>query len=740
MTAALGKALQFARLHLPRPLDADAVLALLGRLAPDRQSGHLVLELHAESGSQVRCLLGARPVDMARLGHLLGHFLPGSLLEVTPERPPARPPVTAAGRLRVRPSYLPLSMDAPENVSRAVLSAVSIPLAPDEALVVQVILGERILPRVLPAEFQDPSLPLAQLLLVGTRPAGAELRGRLRKRVEHPGFMATIRVGAAAATRQRRTSLLLGVLSGLTVAQGPGTRIRLVHDSAERLNEGRRPWLWPLKLSVPELVGLLAWPLGEEELPGLPPLHPKPLRASARVHQGERVFAQSAAPGDTRRIGISARDQTFHGVAYGPSGSGKTNVLLRLILADIAAGRPVIVLDPKQQLIDSILARVPADQVDRIVELNPADASPVSFNPLDVGQRDPDVIVDGLLAVFAAVFADGYGPRTADIFSSGLRTLARGSLPNAPATLTDLPRLFTDPAFRRPYVGRVQGDLALAGFWSWYDDLAPANQAAILAAPMNKLRQFLLRPAVVRMLDQRSGKFRLRDVFRTNKVVLVGLNEGLIGPGVASLIGSLVIAEVWQAVQERAGEPGAHLRPGTVYVDEAPRFVHLPTSLADALAISRSLSVGWFLAAQFRSQFPAELRTAVDINARSKVVFATEADDARDLATKLAPELEPVDFMSLRRFEAYVNLVADGAPSGWALVKTLPPPPVTGDAEAVRAIARTNWSPQPSTSTGGPAAGVQGAVEPGLLQSLLILRGSAGQARPRRSSGRRKPS
>ncbi|WP_234490386.1 type IV secretory system conjugative DNA transfer family protein [Streptomyces sp. MBT33] len=587
-------------------------------------------------------------------------------------------------------------MDIPETVSRAVLSALAVPLAEDEALVVQVVLGPRILPSVLPTDVPDPSLPLGRVLLTGTRQAGTELRARLRKRAEHPGFMATIRVGATAGTRKRRSTLLLGVLSGLTVAQGPGTRIRLVRDSAARLNHGRLPWLWPLRLSVPELLGPLAWPLGNEELPGLPPLHPKPLRASDRVHQGERVFARSAAPGDDRQVGIAPQDQTFHGVAYGPSGSGKTNVLLHLITADIATGRPVVVLDPKRQLIDDILARVPPHRVDDIVELNAADENPVGFNPLDVGGRDPDVVVDGILAVFASVFADGYGPRTADLFSSGLRTLARGSDPNAPAALTDLPRLFTDPAFRRPYVGRVQGDIALAQFWAAWDEQGPAAQAAVLAAPMNKLRQFLLRPAVVRMLGQRQGRFRLRDAFRTNKVVLVPLNEGLIGPGVASLLGSLIIAEVWQSVQERAGEAGAQQRPGVVYVDEAPRFVHLPTSLADALAISRSLSVGWFLAAQFRSQFPPELRTAVDINARSKVAFATEADDAREMAAKLAPELEPADFMALPRFHAYANLVANGAPSGWGLVRTLPPPPVIADVEAVRMTARTNYAPTPA--------------------------------------------
>jgi hypothetical protein len=258
----------------------------------------------------------------------------------------------------------------------------------------------------------------------------------------------------------------------------------------------------------------------------------------------------------------------------------------------------------------------------------------------------------------------------------------------------------------------VQGDLALAQFWAWYDDLTPVNQATVMAAPMNKLRQFLLRPAVVRMLDQRGGRFRLRDTFRTNKVVLVPLNEGLIGPGVASLIGSLVIAECWQAVQERASEPNAHLRPGVVYVDEAPRFVHLPTSLADALAISRSLGVGWLLAAQFRHQFPLELRTAVDINARSTVAFQTVADDARDLASKLAPGLEPEDFMALPRFHAYVDLVADGAPSGWALVRTLPPPPLTNDVVAIRQTIHANWSPPPEAPAAESAAVVQATIEP----------------------------
>jgi hypothetical protein len=435
------------------------------------------------------------------------------------------------------------------------------------------------------------------------------------------------------------------------------------------------------------------------------------------------VLARSAAPGDDRRLGISPDDQMFHAITYGPSGSGKSNMLLHLISADIEAGRPVVVLDPKRQLIDDVLARIPEHRIKDVVEINAADPAPVSFNPLDVAGRDPDVVVDGILAVFQAVFRDGWGPRTADIFSASLRTLARASSPDRPATLVDLPRLLTDAPFRRPLVGKVQDDVALAGFWAWYEELSPGAQAAAIAPSLNKLRQFLLRPALTRILDQPHSRFRLRDVFRDNKVVLIGLNEGLIGPGTAALLGSLIIADIWQATQERADDPRASTRPATVFVDEAPRFLNLPLSLADALAVSRSLGVGWFLAAQFRSQFPPELRTAIDVNARSKIVFATEHEDARDSA-KLARDLTAEDFIALPRFYAYANLVAGGLPSGWALVKTLPPPPATIAPEQVRAAVRATYGPAPQAPEPDTKRPKQ-ARSPGLVGRKQRKRGSS---------------
>jgi hypothetical protein len=683
----------FSALHLARPLDTGAVLALLARLAADRDAPRVVLEVRA-SKTGTEYLLGCAPTAVPAMRHLLGDLIPGTVLVTTTCADP-RPSVDVAGHLTLTPSGLPLRIDCPEATTTAVLSALATRLHAGEHLVLQIVLGPRRAPRIVPADAADPTTTWFQSLLGATGSASPETRGRLRTRAGAGGFAATIRIGAASPDPGRRRRFVVGLLSALSTAQSPGVRIDLVHEHPHHLNQATQPWRWPLHLATSELLGLLGWPLGDHDLPGLAPVHPKRLRAGPGVHTGPRVFAESAAPGDHRQLGIAPKDMTFHGVAFGPIGSGKTNALLHLILADITAGRAVAVLDPKKQLIDDILARIPPQRIGDVVILDASEPHPVGFNPLDVTGRDPDVVVDGILAVFQAVFADGWGPRTADIFSAALRTLARASSKGAPATLIDLPRLLTDPVFRRSQVGAIGSDIGLAGFWAWYEAQSPAAQGAAIAPPLNKLRQLLLRPALIRMLEQRDPPFRLRDIWRDNKVVLIPLNEGLIGPGTAALLGSLVISDLWQATQERADEPGAEKRPGMVYVDEAPRFLHLPVSLADALAMSRSLSVCWFLAAQYRTQFPPALRTAVDMNARNKIIFATEFEDARDTA-RMSPDLTAEDFMSLPKFHAYANLVAGGHPSGWAMVKTLPPPPTTTDPAVVRRLSNERYGPTTS--------------------------------------------
>jgi len=697
-----GEGWVFSQLHLPRPLEVDQVDAMLLRVAADRAAPPLVFEARAEHAQLVQHLVGTPVEHVVWVQRTLRHLLPGLDIDGM-DRP--RLPVERSVRVRIRPRAFALSTERAEITSLSLLSALDARLEDGERLVVQVVLGRRVIPKHLPKDIPDPTQPWWQLVTQGEVSAAKPVRNQIDTRSGQHGFAAVVRIGVTAQSPERRQQLVISVLGALSTAEDRGTYMDLTFEPASRLNLPRLPWRWPLRLGATELTGLLGWPLGERDLPGVAPLHPRPLRVPDRVNRTERLFAVPGAPGPTAPVGIAARDITAHLLAMGPTGVGKSTVLLNLIAADISAGRPVLVIDPKWQLIRDIIERaIPKRRIDDVVVIDPAEATTgkvVGFNPLNVGDRDPDVVIDGLVSVLKEVFHEGWGPRTEDIIHSALLTLARvGATRKTPFTMLDLPRLLADEKFRRSVIGEVAADPGLGSFWSSYLAMSPGAQAQAIAAPMNKLRQYLLRPSLRAILGQANPAFRLRDVFKDNKVVLVPLNEALIGPITAQLLGSLIVAETWSATLERANEDDPVSRPASVVIDEVQQYLHLPVSIDDALSRSRSYGVGWHLAHQHRAQLPHSTRAAVDSNAKSKIVFQPlDPDDAAAMA-KQAPDLQAVDFLSLGQYQAYANLTAGGTPAGWALVRTLPPPEPTGLGEQVRARSRERYASPIPQATG----------------------------------------
>ncbi|MFT4165669.1 MAG: type IV secretion system DNA-binding domain-containing protein [Microlunatus sp.] len=708
MTQVAASRMVFARVYPPRPLDPVALETVLLRLASDPTQTLVALEARstAEAGvSAVSYWLGAEPEHLRWLRRTLHDLLPGLVVDPAPVE--ARRPVTTAARIKVRPPSLALAVERPVAVSTALLSALNQQLLSGEELVVQIVLGPRRSPRHQRGKLADPHQPWWQIATQGIADAPNPVVRQHQQRLGQAGMATCIRFGLKSEDGERRGRLLTGLLGGISTAKAPGTFISLGRDAARQLDEARPPWRWEFAPSASELVGLLAWPLGDGELPGLPPLHPRLLPAPVAVGESsepDRVVGVSTVPGDPKSIRLSATDGLFHLIATGPTGSGKSTALLHLIRADVHAGRAVVVIDPKRQLVDDIVARaVPAERIDQVVILDPADPQSPGFNPLDIGDRDPDVVVDGLLAVFAAAFSEGWGPRTQDITHAGLATLARVGVHRQqrggePFTLLDLPRLFTDAAFRRSVIGHLADDPALGSFWAWYDSLSPQAQAAALAAPANKWRQYLMRPSVRRVLGQPQPRFRLRDVFRRQQVLLVPLNEGLIGPITAQLLGGLIVAETWAATLERAKEQEPTKRPASVWVDEVQNYLHLPTSLDDALNASRSMGVGWNLAHQFRAQLPPAMAAAVDSNARTKLVFRPNDPKDATAYARMAPELEPLDFLSLGRYEAYATVVTSAAQQPWCSLRTLPPPELSGLAERIRHTSKERSGPEPAAA------------------------------------------
>ncbi|MEH3138768.1 MAG: type IV secretion system DNA-binding domain-containing protein [Mycobacterium kyogaense] len=655
----------------------------------------LVLETRATAAG-IAHLVAVHPPQIPWLYRTLRDLLAGIAIS-SQDTVIDRPQCDRVADIAFRPDAVALRTDDPLAVTTAILSALAARLQGGETLVVQFVLGPRRGGRQVRPDATDPYQSAWSQLTRGNRPLTGASRGQVEDRVAHHGFVVAVRIGVAADNLTTRRQRLASLAGALGTARATGVRLTARRGKAAHLDAAVPPRRWPQRMAAHELTGLLAWPIGDGELPGVAPLHPRLLLPKNPPRESERTFGKTALPGTEQMFGVSPRDGLLHTIVMGPTGSGKSTALLQLIKADVAAGRAVLVVDPKWQLIADIIATCIADnRIDDVVLFDPTSPTPPGYNPLDAGDRNVDVLVDSLLAVLKAVFADGWGPRTEDIFLSSLLTLARAGQRRAqPYTLVDIPQLLTDSRFRQQVLAEAQPDDILAGFWAAFDEMTPAAQSAMIAAPMNKLRRYLLRPAARNILGQPTPRFRLRDIFRDNKIVLVPLNEALVGPLTAELLGSLIVAEAWQATQERGGEHQPMDRPGTVVVDECQKFIHLPTSLGDALSQSRSYGVSWVLAHQQRSQLPKDLVEAIDSNARNKLIFRLEsASDAAAMA-KLAPGLDAEDFQLLPKHHAYARVVVDGESSGWSTIVTNPPPPPTGLADAIRNRSRELYGDTP---------------------------------------------
>ncbi|MBZ4488112.1 type IV secretion system DNA-binding domain-containing protein [Microbacterium sp. cx-55] len=672
------------QIHWPSPLDANQAVGFLTALASDTTRSGLTFEARTEAG-KTSYLVGAEDGEVQSTVSLLRRLFPGAVLT---ELSHARTEVERAGRLHIRQRNLNLALDASPETLRTVLAALTHATGKGDVLVLQVVLGRALAPELLHPHSPDPTASLARVLLTGSTPPPSDVRGRLQQKLAQYRFRAVVRVGVASPSPVRRRLMVHAILAALRTLQSSGTTISLTSKNPVNLDSATVPLRQPLRLTPGELLPLLAWPVGAENLPGLPPAHPR-LIAPPNTYKApaDRVFAMTTSPGGPAPVGIDIADATRHTHLYGPTGAGKSTLLQHLIAADLRAGRSVVVIDPKRDLAMDVLTLIPENRVSEVAIIDPSLARPTGINPF-AGFDQPNaderrsLVADIMLDLFRGLFPTAFGPQTSDTLHVSFLTLTY-----APdASLARLPQLLTDPNYRRGVVSRIT-DPALQGFWAQYDAKSPGQQAAAVGPAMSRLRQFLLRPGVRAVLEQANPNFELSDLFTKRRILIVSLNKGMLGTA-ASLIGALVVAQLWQLILARAATPPAKRRPVSIYIDEAQNFLHLG-DLAEALEQSRSLGAAWHLAHQHRAQMPDKLLRAIDANARNKIIFGLEDDEARAAARLTGLDAE--DFTRLPPYEIYTSLQHHGRRTGWFSARVLPPLKAVSSADAVIAEAESRF-------------------------------------------------
>ena len=682
------------QLRFAVPLAQDTAVGLVERILADGSLGRVVLELRA-SGGQAVWAVGSRAGE--RLVSVVRELVPGCRVS----RGFSRRVVDQAVVVSARPVGTFLATERLSAVVRAVLAALAV-TAEDEELVVQLQLGRRFSPQALGRV--EPQGWLELLGLVPIPSLSGERGRRMRAQVGRHRAAAGLRLGVRAASPLRQRALLQGLLGALRLVEGPGVRLRARTEHPAKLDSVRRPWRMGLELGAGEIVAMAGWPVGEGALPATPSAHPRVLPLPA-ARERQRAFATGVADQAGERIGISIRDALYHTVLLGPTGAGKSTALAHLALADIAAGRGVLLIDPKTDLVADILARIPEQRRDDVVVIDPTSSRPVGINPLartqaarsgalsssgggvPGGGASPELVADTVLATFKGVFAESWGVRVEQVLSAALVTLAR----TPGATLVDLPLVLTNPAYRQRLIAASGADpLGTGQFWAAYEALSEAQRQQWVGPVLTRLQPFLIRPHLRATLGQAAPSFDLGEVFTRRRIVLVSLNKGVLGAESARLLGSLLVGQLWPLILARAAVEPSRRHVVSVFIDEVQDYLSLPGSLADALAQARSLGAAFHLAHQYRGQLPAALKAGIDANARNKIIFSLSAADAAELARQ-AIGLEVADFQLLPRFGVYARTMHHGRENPWCHATTLPPTPPVQDALALRAASQARY-------------------------------------------------
>jgi hypothetical protein len=680
------------RLELPRRLTHDQVSGWLAALGAATRHIPVVIEVVATDRGISHFM--AMPRFHARM--LLSqarNMLPGLSAEEAPDYLEDETIVRAAGELRLTSTSHPLGEDRASSASGALLSALQ-PLGRGQMIRISWVLAGTTTPH--PAGLTKLAPDLARFR-------------RLKQR--SPLIRAVVRVSVSGAPPRIARALLYRVYSSMRVLDGPGSalvrRVLPWRVVAARTRDRDIPiTVWPAILNTRELAGLLGLPLGDVKAPGLTVGAGRQLPPPPDLPRKGLVIAHSNYSGMTSRpLALKRADLLQHLYLLGPTGSGKSTEIENLAIQTARLGDGIFVVDPKADLCEEIMARLPEDRAQDVIMLNPAATDqPIGFNILRSAhdEHSRELVVDDVVHIFGEIWKSSFGPRTADVLRNALLTLTATKAPDGSAfTLAEVAPMLENPSFRRFVTAQSGVPESVRPFWTAFNAMSAGERGQTIGPSLNKLRALTTRTSLRLMLGQSKG-LDVADVFTKRRILLASLNKGVVGTETAQLLGSLLVAGLRNAALRRAAIPKGKRRPAWAFLDEFQDVLRMGDDLADGLAQARGLGLGYVLANQYLGQLPPAIQAAVLGTVRSTVVFQLDHDDARILERRFSPSLAIEDLMGLGAYEIAARLCVDG--QTW--------PPVTGKTlllgEPVRdAFALTQASRE---RYGTPRADVEAAL------------------------------
>lgn len=518
--------------------------------------------------------------------------------------------------------------------------------------------------------------------LIVQEPVNRDVISDRRAKLEHPNLLAVLRVGAVADTLPRANHLIYRVRSSLASTRSSGTKFvrRLISQRRlqERIDRTVTPLRLPMQLSTPELVALLAWPVGNPMIAGLPMSVGKQFPPVGTIPSSGIVFGTSTFPGNERQIAVGYPEALMHTWVGGSTGTGKSAVLANMARQIMNDGYGLIVIETEGSLYQNTLDYVPERRINDVVLLDIQETqAPASFGVLDQGNASA---IDQIIGLFnhkyqTSMWADEH-------LYFGLRTIQEAGL-----GFTDLVPLMAPKPDEVRWVEEVTRNLKDTELRRWWQlqGTRDAKDLQRRADPiLSRIWQLASRPELRLIMGQSKSTVRIDEILRENKILLVNLKGT--SQETAALAGTLIFNTIWQATKNTPKEI-----PTYVILDEFADLMDLPVDTETVLAQARKHKVGLILANQHLGQLPQRVRDGVIANTRTKVVLKTTSDDARLLMREMGSNLEHIDFTTLQLYEAITQVLTPTGVSPPVSIRTSPPARYLGNAAKVIYQSRSKY-------------------------------------------------
>lgn len=467
------EALSWSEWNWQRPFSEEDVKSLLGQLVGLTRRKSIVFEVRMTK-NRVQYLLGTEEQDKRHIYQLIQ-----SHRAIQFSRVSKREKLSVARLVNIKESYYALKTDSVENMIRSSLTISKI-LQPDEIVVVQLVIGAGSPPRLQPKDLPNLSAKWYQVITNNVPELSENSKKLMKQKLNQSTFKCEIRLGVQSRSILRTKEFFYSLLSSFRMMESNAT-IELKPLAIQKLNQAQPSWSFPYSLSVSDLACFMLLPIGEENISGVPNVHPKlvalPLGYNAN-RKTQRSLAQTVES-QPRPIQISAQAGKKHAVFLGSTGCGKTTAMSHLILSDIQSkNHSVVVVDAKGQLTHELLERAPTEHDEDIVVISPTSKRIVGINPFELTKYgiEPEVIADYLLELFKGLYPEHFGIYSLDILSHSFLTLAR--IPNT--SLVMLPSLLINQSFRNKLLRELKDPIGLESFWNWFELLSEAQRHQML--------------------------------------------------------------------------------------------------------------------------------------------------------------------------------------------------------------------------------------------------------------------